>query len=174
MKLDKLASITIDPTMEVRKIIASGGHDRAPTGHDSLNSVYHTFIDLRTLGFFGLVAEQYGNSEAPGERSQRTYDIFEADTIDGHIFFITVITHEALDLFLDDGLVLSKIRDWLIASVRKICAAEDTSDPAALWDVTLSGSGSPLPRNVRVIPFYQRDLVRGVPGVILVLVGGAN
>lgn len=172
--LHRLKTVKIDPAAEVRKIVASGGHDRAIEGSggpsqrlSQIDKVYH---NLKTLGFFRLVAEAWCNQECTGGRSQRVNDLFEANTVDGHIFFIVELTREAIDAFIDDGLVSYKLRDWLTSCFRRACVMQPDKDPAAMWNDLYSARGSPLPKGVRVLPFYNKELAPGIPGVILVLV----
>ncbi|WP_424359622.1 hypothetical protein [Methanocella sp. MCL-LM] len=168
--LHKLKTVKIDPAAEVRKIVASGGRDRAPGASGELSQVYTVYRNLKTLGFFRLIAEAYGNRECTGGSSQRINDLFSAETVDGHIYFVTEITHEALEAFLDDGLVLYKLRSWLTDCFRKACVMPPGEDIAARWDGIFHAPGTPLPKGVKVLPFYNKALAPGVPGVILALV----
>ena len=168
--LHRLKAINIDVAAEVRNIIESGGHDRGSGDDCGLGQVYRVYRNMKTLGFFQLVAEAYGNRECTGGFSQRVNDLFSAATVEGHIYFVTEITHEALEAFLDDGLVLYKIRPWLTDCFRKACALQPGHDLAARWDALFEAGGSPLPKGVKVLPFYHKELAPGCPGIILVLV----
>jgi len=168
--LHQLKSVVIDQTSEIRKIVASRGHDKVPEGPGALSQVYLVYKNMKTLGFFRLIAEAEDNFECTGGASQRVNDLFEANTVDGHIFFVVEATREAVTAFMDDGLILYKIRSWLISCFRTACEIPATEDPVASWDRIFSASGSPLPKGVRVLPFYNKELAPGIPGVILVLV----
>ena len=168
--LHQLKSVSIDSANEIRKISASGGHDKIPDGTRALSQVYLVYQNMKTLGFFRLTATAQDNHECTGGASQRVNDIFEAATIDGRIFFLVEATREAVSAFMDDGLVLYKIRGWLTSCFRIACEIPATEDPVSSWDRIFSASGSPLPKDVRVLPFYNKELAPGIPGVILVLV----
>ncbi|OPY29009.1 MAG: hypothetical protein A4E28_01166 [Methanocella sp. PtaU1.Bin125] len=171
--MDRLRDVEVDTAAEVRKIVASRGLDRAPEGSLPLSQVYRVYRDLKTLGFFSLVMGRFGNREC-GSRvtSLRTYDIYDVSTGGGRIFFVVEASVEAVDAFLDDGSILLKIREWLADAYRRVCTAGETEDPVKLWDDAFHARGSPLPPEVRVIPFYNKNLAPGVPGVILALVKG--
>ena len=170
--LHQLKSVSIDSAIEIQKIAASGGHDKIHEGPGGLSQVYEVYQNMKTLGFFRLTAAAQDNCECTGGASQRVNDLFEANTVDGHIFFLVEATREAVTAFLDDGLILYKIRGWLTTCFRTACEmpAAAAEDPVAWWDSIFSARGSPLPKNVRVLPFYNKELAPGVPGVILVLV----
>jgi hypothetical protein len=169
--MDRIRDVKIDTAAEVRKIIASRGLDRAPEGSLPLSQVYRVYRNLKTLGFFALVMSRFGNREC-GSRvaSLRTYDIYDVSTGSGRVFFVVEASVEAVDAFLDDGSVLLKIREWLADAYRRVCLAGETEDPVRLWDDTFHARGSPLPEGVMVVPFYNKNLAPGIPGVILALV----
>jgi len=168
--LDRLHDVKIDLAAEVRKIIASRGMDRVPEGSLPLTQVYRAYKNLKTLGFFGLVVERFGNTECHREISLRSCDIYDVNTGQGRIFFVVEASLETIDAFLDDGSILLKVRDWLADAYRRVCVARDSNDVMKTWDDAFHASGSPLPAGVMVVPFYNKELVPGVPGVILVLV----
>ncbi len=169
--MNRLRDVTIDTAAEVRKIIASRGLDRAPEGSLPLGQVYRVYKDLKTLGFFAIVMRRFGNEECSSRiASLRTYDIYDVGTGGGRVFFVVEASKEAVDAFMDDGSVLFKIREWLAGAYRQVCMAGATEDPLKLWDDAFHAHGSPLPADVMVIPFYNRNLAPGVPGVILALV----
>jgi hypothetical protein len=122
------------------------------------------------LGFFRLVTQRFGNSECGRDLSLRVYDIYDVPTGGGRIFFPVETSLEAIDAFNDDGYVLPKVRDWLAEAYRRVCLARDDGDVLRTWYDAFHAPGSPLPAGVPVVPFYNRDLAPGVPGVILVLV----
>jgi hypothetical protein len=168
--MDRLRDVKIDTAAEVRKIIASKGMDRVPVGSLPLTLVYRTYKNLKTLGFFRLVIERFGNRECKRDLDLRVYDIYDVKTGGGRIFFMVEASLEAIEAFLDDGQVLLKIRDWLAESYRRVCMAREDSDVMKTWDDAFHAPGSPLPADVIVVPFYNKELAPGVPGVILVLV----
>lgn len=169
--LHKLRDVPVDTAAEVRKIIASRGLDQTREDDRPLARVYQAYKDLKTLGFFSAVIGRFGNTESGRAVSLRVCDIYEVSTGGGRLFFMAEASMEAIDAFLDDGLILLKIRDWMAGAYRHVCTAPaDTEDPARLWDDTLHAPGSPLPPEVKVVPFYNKELAPGVPGVILVLV----
>jgi len=168
--MNRLRDVKIDTAAEVRKIMASRGLDRVPEGSLPLTLVYRTYKDLKMLGFFSLVMERFGNRECRQDMSLRVYDIYDVRTGQGRIFFMVEASMEAIDAFLDDGYILLKVRDWLADAYRRVCMAGDTGDVVKLWDDAFHAPGSPLPPGLMVVPFYNRNLAPGVPGVILVLV----
>jgi len=168
--LDRLRDVKIDTAAEVRKIIASKGLDRIPEGSLPLTQVYRVYKNLKTLGFFRLVMERFGNSECGRDLSLRVYDIYDVPTGNGRIFFVVEASPEAIEAFLDDGYVLLKVRDWLADAYRRVCMARDDGDVMKAWDDAFHAPGSPLPAGVMVVPFYNKELAPGVPGVILALV----
>jgi hypothetical protein len=170
IRLDRLRDVKIDSAAEVRKIIASECLDHVPEGSLPLTQIYHTYKNLKKLGFFRLVIERFGNTECRAEINLRVYDIYEVSTGRGHIFFMVEASRETIDAFLDDGSILLKIRDWLADSYRRVCMAGDAGDVMKIWDDAFHAPGSPLPAGVMVVPFYHKELAPGVPGVILVLV----
>jgi hypothetical protein len=159
--LHRLPSVAIDVPGEVRKIRAAEGKGEA--GNKTLGAAYKAYTGMKTLGFFHNVAEAYGNVECLKEMSLRTYDIFIADTGKGRQAFVVVPSREALEAFLDDGFVLLKIRDWLVSSYKEALISGD-------WDAAFAREGSPLPRGVKVVPFFKEDFADGTPGVVMVLV----
>jgi hypothetical protein len=169
--LDRLHDVKIDTAAEVRKIIASKCANRVPEGSLPLTQVYHVYKNLKTLGFFRLVMARFGNTECRRDVSLRVYDIYDVSTGGGgRIFFVVEASLETIDAFLDDGSVLLKVRDWLADAYRRVCMAGDSKDVMRTWDDAFHAPGSPLPAGVLVVPFYNKDLAPGVPGVILVLV----
>jgi hypothetical protein len=168
--LDRLRDVKIDTAAEVRKIIASKGLDRIPEGSLPLSQVYRVYKNLKMLGFFRLVMQRFGNSECGRDLSLRVYDIYDVPTGGGRIFFLVEASPEAIDAFNDDGYVLLKVRDWLAEAYRRVCMAGDDGDVLKAWDDAFHAPGSPLPVGVQVVPFYNKALAPGVPGVILVLV----
>jgi hypothetical protein len=168
--LHRITSLTIDTAAEARKIIASQGSDAITDADHPLGKVYRVYRNLKTLGFFSLVAGRFGNKEATRDMSLRVYDIYEVSTGRGRLFFVVEASREAIEAFLDDGFVLLKVRDWLADAYRRVCMAGEVKDPSKAWDDAFHAPGSPLPPGVMVIPFYNKNLTPGVPGVILVLV----
>ncbi len=168
--LNRLRDVKIDTPGEVRKIIASKGLDQLPDGSLPLNQVYQAYKNLKTVGFFSLVMDRFGNTECGRDVSLRVYDIYDVSTGSGRLFFMVEASMEAIDAFLDDGSILFKIREWLADAYLSVCMAGDAWDPAKVWNDAMHARGSPLPADVMVVPFYNRDLAPGVPGVILVLV----
>ncbi|HUL61823.1 MAG TPA: hypothetical protein VLT35_02070 [Methanocella sp.] len=168
--LHRIREVTIDVAAEVRRIIASQGLDRAPEGSLPLSQVYRVYRDLKTLGFFSLVMGRFENTECGRDLSLRSNDIYAVGTGSGRIFFVVEASAEAIEAFRDDGSVLLKVREWMGDAYRRVCVARDVADPVRLWDDAFHAPGSPLPRDVQVVPFYHRALAPGVPGVILVLV----
>lgn len=161
--LHRLQSLAIDIPGEIRKILDADG--AGVTGERSLSEAYHAYTGMKTLGFFSLVADAFGNIECLKEMSLRTYDIFIADTGKGHQVFVVTCSREALEAFLDDGFVLLKIREWLVSSYKELLNAG-----TGAWDEAFGREGSPLPRGVRVIPFYKEGFADGTPGVVMVLI----
>ena len=168
--LDRLQDVKIDTAAEVRKIIASKGLDRIPEGSLPLTQVYRAYKNLKTLGFFRLVMERFGNTECRRDISLRSYDIYDVGTGRGRVFFVVEASLETIDAFLDDGSILLKVREWLADAYRRVCMAGDSKDVTRTWDDAFHAPGSPLPAGVTVVPFYNKDMAPGVPGVILVLV----
>jgi hypothetical protein len=168
--MDRLRDVQIDTAAEVRKIIASKGLDRIPEGSLPLTLIYRVYKNLKTLGFFRLVMERFGNAECGRDLSLRVYDIYDVSTGSGRIFFVVEASSEAIDAFNDDGSVLLKVREWLADAYRRVCMAGDSKDVIKTWDDAFHAPGSPLPAGVMVVPFYNKELAHGVPGVILVLV----
>jgi|AGTN01.2.fsa_nt_gi hypothetical protein len=168
--LNRLREVKIDTAAEVRKILASKGMDRVPEGSLPLTLVYRSYKNLKTMGFFGLVMAQFGNRECRHDVSLRVYDIYDVSTGSGRIFFMVEASFEAIDAFLDDGYILLKVREWLAEAYRRVCMAPDGQDALKTWNDAFYAHGSPLPAGVMVIPFYNKNLAPGVPGVILVLV----
>jgi hypothetical protein len=168
--MDRLRDVKIDVAAEVRKIIASKGLDRVPEGSLPLTQVYRAYKNLKTLGFFQLVMGRFGNTECRRDISLRVYDIYDVPTGKGRIFFVVEASLEAIEAFLDDGYVLLKVREWLADAYRRVCMAREGGDVLKAWDDAFHAPGSPLPAGVLVVPFYNKELAPGVPGVILVLV----
>ena len=168
--MDRLRDVKIDTAAEVRKIIASKGLDRVPEGSLPLTLIYRVYKNLKTLGFFRLVMGRFGNAECGRDLSLRVYDIYDVPTGKGRIFFVVEASQEAVEAFLDDGYVLLKVREWLADAYRRVCMAADNNDVIKTWDDAFHAPGSPLPAGVMVVPFYNKELAPGVPGVILVLV----
>jgi hypothetical protein len=168
--MDRLRDVKIDTAAEVRMIIASKGQDRVPEGSLPLTQIYRVYKNLKTLGFFRLVLERFGNKECGRDLSLRVYDIYDVRTGGGRIFFVVEASLEAIEAFLDDGSILFKIREWLADSYRRVCMARDNGDVLKTWDDAFHAPGSPLPASVMVVPFYNKELAPGVPGVILLLV----
>jgi hypothetical protein len=168
--MNRLRDVKIDTAAEIRKIIASKGLDRVPEGSLPLTLIYRVYKNLKTLGFFRLVMERFGNTECGRDLSLRVYDIYDVPTGQGRIFFMVEASQEAIEAFLDDGYVLLKVREWLADAYRRVCMARDDGDVLKTWDDAFHAHGSPLPAGVLVVPFYNKELAPGVPGVILALV----
>jgi hypothetical protein len=168
--MNRLRDVKIDTAAEVRKIIASKGLDHVPEGSLPLTLIYRVYKNLKTLGFFWLVTGRFNNSECGRDLSLRVYDIYDVPTGNGRIFFMVEASLEAIDAFNDDGYVLLKVREWLADAYRRVCMAPDNGDVVKTWDDAFHAPGSPLPAGVMVVPFYNKELAPGVPGVILVLV----
>ncbi|HUL61890.1 MAG TPA: hypothetical protein VLT35_02405 [Methanocella sp.] len=168
--LNQLREVKVDAAAEVRRIIASKGLDQAPEGSQALHLVYRSYKNLKTLGFFRLVMEQFGNTVCSRDISLRVYDIYDVPTGKGRVFFMVEASLEAIEAFLDDGSVLLKVREWLADAYRRVCLARDDGDVLKTWDDAFHAHGSPLPPGVLVVPFYNKNLAPGVPGVVLVLV----
>lgn len=169
--LNRIASVDIDVKREVNKLAEYNGPKAFP--NKALTDVYRTYQGLKTLKFFGLVYGQFHNSEEPKQFSCRTYDIFNADLGRGQIYVITEASIEAANAFMDDGLILLKLREWLTESLRRVVDASSDMNmisPMEKWGHWLYGKGTVLPENVRVIPFFNAEFVPGVPVLTLVLV----
>jgi hypothetical protein len=168
--LHLLSKLESDPEKEVKAIIMSGGKDHIPLDN-ALQPVYHTYQNLKLLGFFKLAMERYGNNECLRELSLRVYDIFKAETGNGEIFFIVECSKEALNAFLDDGSVLLKIREWIAGSYREALKIPIASESYIIeWNKIFNSKISPIPKGVKAVPFYKKNFVAGVPAVIIILV----
>lgn len=166
--LDRITAVDIDVEREVQKLAIY--HGPATRNSSALNQVFSTFKNLKVLKFFRLVYERLGNKETGTLREQRTFDVFAADIGHGDLFFIVDISLEALGAFLDDGLVLAKLREWLAESCRRVVDTSTGRKPMEKWDRAFYGKGTLLPPGVKVIPFYSENFAPGVPAVMLVII----
>ena len=169
--LNRINSVDIDVKREVDKLAGYTGPAMVPGG--SLSEVYRTYKNMKTLKFFRLVAEGFGNNERQSEISGRTYDIFQADLGRGHIYIILEVSYEAAQAFLDDGQIMFKLREWMAESLKRVVDAGGDMKlmpPIEKWDRWLYGKGTRLPRDVRVIPFFNQEFSPGIPALTLVLV----
>jgi hypothetical protein len=169
--MNRITSVTIDTRAELKKIAAAKG---VPAIRKyAMGDVFRIYQNMKTLRFFQAVFDHFNNKEATKQQSLRTYDIFKAEVWKGEIFFIVEASWESVEAFLDDGFVIFKIKEWLIESYKKAVSdmrqAPD-ADPVKLWDDAFMRTGSPLPDDVMVIPFYHEEFVPGVPAVTLALV----
>lgn len=169
--LNRIDSVNIDTAKELEKIARAKVIPEIRK--NAMQDVYHIYQNMKTLRFFQAVFDHFGNKEAIRQQSLRTYDIFKAEVGEGEIFFIVEASWEAVEAFLDDGSVVFKIKDWLVNSYKK--AVDDVrmapdADKVKIWDDAFTRVGSPLPRDVLVIPFYHEEFVPGVPAVTLALV----
>jgi hypothetical protein len=169
--MNRITTVTIDTRAELEKIAAAKG---VPAIRKyAMGDVFRTYQNMKTLRFFQAVFDHFGNKEATKQQSLRTYDIFKAEVWEGEIFFIVEASWESVEAFLDDGSVIFKIKEWLIESYKKAVSdmrQAPKADKVKLWDDAFMRTGSPLPDDVLVIPFYREDFVPGVPAVTLVLV----
>ncbi len=167
--LDRINSVTIDVKREVSKLAFYEGPAGFPG--EALSEVYRAYLDLKRLRFFGQVCGQFHNTEAPKPASCRTYDIFQANPGKGKVFVITEVSMEAASAFLDDGLIMLKLREWLEESLKRVISKDlKYLSPLEKWDRWLYGKGTALPRDIRAIPFFSRELVPGIPALIIVIV----
>jgi hypothetical protein len=169
--MNRISSVTIDTRAELEKIAAAKG---VPVMRKyAMGDVFKIYQNMKTLRFFQAVFDHFGNKEATKQQSLRTYDIFKAEVWEGEIFFIVEASWESVEAFLDDGSVIFKIKEWLIESYKKAVSdmrMSPRADNVKLWDDAFMRTGSPLPHDVMVIPFYHEDFVPGVPAVTLALV----
>ncbi len=166
--LDRITTVDIDVEREVQKLASYKGPSMRESS--ALKEVFSTFKNLKLLRFFRLVYERLDNKETGTLREQRTFDIFAADIGHGDLFFIVDISLEALGAFLDDGLVLAKIREWLTESCRRVVDTSTGMKPMEKWDRAFYGKGTVLPAGVKVIPFYNENFAPGVPALMLVII----
>lgn len=169
--LNRINSVDINVKREVDKLAAYSGPANIPNA--ALADVYRMYRNMKTLKFFGLVEEKFNNHERLSEISGRTYDIFKADPGRGQVYVIIEASYEAANAFMDDGQIMFKLREWLTESLKR--AVDVGGDmkpmpPIERWDRWLYGKGSPLPRDVRVIPFYSQEFSPGIPALTLILV----
>ena len=175
--LNRIASVDINVEREVDKLAAYRGPVNLE--NTALQQVYFTFNNLKTLKFFRLVYERYGNRETENARNLRTYDMFEADLGKGKLFIIVDISSEALNAFLDDGSVAFKMREWITDSCRRVVDTSPGRKPIQKWDryfygIDISGTAfagrTKLPQGVKVIPFFKEDFAPGVPVLLLLFI----
>ncbi|MCD1295842.1 hypothetical protein CUJ83_12635 [Methanocella sp. CWC-04] len=171
--LNRISSLDIDISKEIDRIIGSCGKHSIPKDRAAIQKVSQTYENLKTLGFFDLVARKFNNNEHLTRRLFRYYDMFEGDAVSGKIFFIVEFTKEAMEAFLDDGQVALKLREWLVSSYKELFDLKNNEkdlNNLELWNKTFSGKNSRLPSGVKAIPFYKEDLCDGIPALIIVLV----
>lgn len=169
--MNRITSVTIDTRAELDKIAVAKGLPEIRKG--ALQDIYRIYQNMKTLRVFQAVFDRYGNKEATRPQGLRTYDIFKAKVLDGELFFIVEASWESVEAFLDDGYVISKIENWLVESYDK--AVGDMRqmpdvDKVKIWNDAFRRTGSPLPNNVMVVPFYHEEFAPGVPAVTLALV----
>jgi hypothetical protein len=166
--LNRISSVDVNVEREVNKLASYEGP--ATLENIALQQVYLTFNDLKTLKFFRLVYEKYGNRETENARSLRTYDIFETDAGNGKLIIIVDLSYESLDAFLDDGSVAFKLRDWISESCRRVVDPSLGWKPIEKWDRFFYGKGTVLPSGVKAIPFYNENFRPGVPALVLAFI----
>jgi hypothetical protein len=164
--LNVISVAEINEGLEIEKIAAHAGPRE--TSSAALQAVYFTYRDMKLLGFFRSVYGRFGDRDA-GMKGSRTYDIFDADTGNGRLFFVVDVSSGALDAFLDDGLVAFKLRDWLAESCRQVVGVPRDQARDA-WETAIYGGNTMLPPRVRAIPFYSADFAPGVPTLTLAIV----
>ncbi len=169
--MNRITTVKIDTQAELEKIASAKGVPGIRKY--AMKDVYHIYQNMKTLRFFQAVFDHFGNKEATKQQGLRTYDVFKAEVWEGELFFIIEASWESVAAFLDDGLVIGKIKDWMVESYKK--AVSDMrqapgADKVKIWDDAFMRTGSPLPHDVMVIPFYRDDFVPGVPAVTLALV----
>ncbi len=169
--LNRIGSVDIDVKREVNKLAEYTGPASIPNA--ALSDVYRVYRNMKTLRFFRLVAEGFGNKERLSEISGRTYDIFKADLGRGQIYIIIEASYEAANAFMDDGQIMFKLREWLTESLKRVVDVPGDMKlvpPIEKWDRWLYGKGTALPRDVRAIPFYSPEFSPGTPALTLMLV----
>jgi hypothetical protein len=175
--LNRIASVDINVEREVDKLAAYRGPKSLEGA--ALQQVYITFNNMKTLKFFRLVYERYGNRETENARNLRTHDMFEADLGKGKLYIIVDISSEALNAFLDDGSVAFKMREWITESCRRVVDTSLGWKPIQKWDryfygIDINGTAFPersvLPRGVKIIPFFKEEFTPGVPALLLLFV----
>lgn len=169
--LNRITTVKIDTRAELEKIASAKGVPGIRKY--AMKDVYHIYQNMKTLRFFQAVFNQFGNTEATKQQGLRTYDVFKAEVWEGEIFFIVEASWESVAAFLDDGLVIGKIKEWMVESYKKAVSdmrQAPKADKVKIWDDAFMRNGSPLPHDVMVIPFYHDEFVPGVPAVTLALV----
>jgi hypothetical protein len=166
--LNRISSVDVNVEREVSKLAAHKGP--ATVDNIAMQQVYLAFNNLKTLKFFRLIYERYGNKETENARSLRTYDIFVTDPGNGKLVVIVDLSFEALDAFLDDGSVATKLRGWMEESCKRVVDTSLGWKPMEKWDRFIYGKGTTLPPNVKAIPFYKEDFVPGVPVLLLIFI----
>lgn len=161
----------IDTLAELEKIAAAKG--LAEIRGNAVQDVYRTYKNMKETQFFQDVFGKFGNTEVKKWKIAYTSDVFDAYLWEGEIFFIIEVSHEAIASFLDDGFAILKIKEWLIESYKKAVSDMRLSPNAnkiLIWDYAFTRTGSPLPEDLLVLPFYSEELASGVPAVILAII----
>ncbi len=161
----------IDTVAELKKIAAAKGLPQIRG--NAVQDIYRIYKNMKEKHFFHDVFGKFGNTEVAKWKIAYTSDVFDAYLWDGEIFFIIEISHEAIASFLDDGFAIIKIKEWLIESYKKAVSDMRLSPNAnkiLIWDYAFTRTGSPLPDDLLILPFYSEELASGVPAVILAIV----
>lgn len=163
--------VDVDIGRHVSMLAGYHGPSRLPG--KALAEAYRVYKDMKTLGFFRLAAERLGNSEEPKRLDGRTYDLFVADPSRGKLLVIVETSMEAASAFLDDGLIMLKLRGWLGETLKRFIDESLGKSPRSqldTWERLFYGKGSPLPRGVRAIPFFSAEFIPSVPALTLILI----
>ncbi len=167
---DDVRMARIDVLEELDKIARS--QDMA-VFRNVTSEVYGLYKERKKSGFFRDVFSGFGNVEIPVWQINRTCDVFYEDVWTGRAYFVIEASREALNAFNDDGYVIMKIKGWLVESYRKAISDLRTahrSSMVRIWDYAFTRTGSPLPCDVLVLPYYDSETLPGVPVVTLMLV----
>ncbi len=161
----------IDTVAELEKIARSKGLPEIRG--NAVQDVYLIYKNMKMTFFFQDVFGKFGNTEVRNWKVSFTSDVFDAYIWEGEIVFIIELSHEAISSFLDDGFAISKIKGWLVESYKKAVSDMRISpgaDKIAIWDYAFTRTGSPLPDDLLVLPFYSEELASEVPAVVLAIV----
>ena len=160
----------IDTRAELEKIAVSWGLPEIRSS--AIQDTYRAYKNMKRSCFFQRLFAHYGNSEVPAWKIAYTSDVFDSYLWEGDIYFIIEVSREAIVAFLDDGFAIFKIKEWLVESYRKAVSDMRLSpgaDRVRIWDYAFTRTGSPLPEDVFVLPFYSEELVPGVPVAVLAI-----
>jgi len=161
----------IDTVAELEKIARAKG--RPEIRGDAVRDVYQVYKKMKKTNFFRDLFSKFGNTEVRNWKVAYTSDVFDAYLWEGEIFFIVEVSYEAIVSFLDDGFAIIKIKEWLVESYKKAVSDMELSPHAnkiMIWDYAFTRTGSPLPDDLLVLPFYSEELASGVPAVVLAIV----